>query len=84
MFGPPGPKGTTVESDLSLILTGGMVYSGENKAPVIADVWIKNDRIVGIGNLGSAAANLVLDVSGLIVTPGFIYIHSLANWQVTR
>lgn len=65
-------------SDLSLILLGGTVYSGANTPGVVADVWIKDDRIVNVGQLGSAPAERVLDVTGLAVTPGFIDLHSHA------
>lgn len=65
-------------SDLTAVLTGGTVYTGENTEPQLADIWIKGDRIVGMGDLGWAPADLVLDVSGLVVAPGFIDIHSHA------
>ena len=63
---------------LSAILERGDVYSGEDAAPVVADVGIRGDRIVAIGDLGTRQANLRLDVSGLAVVPGFIDIHSHA------
>jgi dihydroorotase/N-acyl-D-amino-acid deacylase len=63
---------------LSVILERGDVYSGEDAAPVVADVGIRGDRIVAIGDLGTRQANLRLDVSGLAVVPGFIDIHSHA------
>jgi dihydroorotase/N-acyl-D-amino-acid deacylase len=63
---------------LSVILERGDVYSGEDAAPVVADVGIRGDRIVAIGDLGTRKANLRLDVSGLAVVPGFIDIHSHA------
>ncbi|MFT5140893.1 MAG: N-acyl-D-amino-acid deacylase [Lysobacterales bacterium] len=65
-------------SNLTIVLVGGTVYSGENTEPFIADVWIKGDRIVGLGQLGNAPADLVLDVRGLAVVPGFIDLHSHA------
>ena len=66
------------QSDLTVVLTGGTVYSGENTEPFVANVWIKDDRIVGIGQLGGASADLVLDVTGLVVVPGFIDLHTHA------
>ena len=63
---------------LSVILERGDVYSGEDAAPVVADVGISGDRIVAIGDLNALQANIRLDVSGLAVVPGFIDIHSHA------
>ena len=37
---------------------------------------IKNDRIVDIGNLVAATAKKVINADGLIVSPGFIDIHT--------
>jgi dihydroorotase/N-acyl-D-amino-acid deacylase len=54
------------------------VYSGNNQSPVYSDVIIRNERIVAIGESGSANVDLVLDVTGLIVVPGFIDLHSHA------
>lgn len=69
---------TPETSDLTLVLTGGTVYSGENIEPYVTDIWIKGDRIVGMGSIGEVPADLVLDVSGLAVVPGFVDLHSHA------
>ena len=72
------PNDETDLETLSIILEGGDVYSGEDTEPVVADVGIRGDRIVEIGNLESRQADLRLDVRGLAVVPGFIDIHSHA------
>jgi len=61
-----------------VILRGGDVYDGLGGAPVVADVAIRGDRIVAIGDLRSATAPDVLDVSGLAVAPGFI---NMLSWS---
>jgi N-acyl-D-amino-acid deacylase len=60
------------------LLKGGTVYSGEDREPVVADVWLQDDRIVGVGAVSSLEADRVIDVSGLAVAPGFIDLHSHA------
>jgi dihydroorotase/N-acyl-D-amino-acid deacylase len=65
-------------SDLTLVLTGGVVYTGEDAEGFVADVWIKDDRIVAIGDFGGQPAEHALDVNGLAVVPGFIDLHSHA------
>jgi N-acyl-D-amino-acid deacylase len=67
---------TNEPSDLDLVLIGGTVYTGENSEPIVTDIWIKDDQIVGMGQFGNVPAKLVLDVSGLAVMPGFIDLHT--------
>ena len=69
--------GQGIES-LSVILAGGSVFSGNDAAPVVADVGIRGNLVVEIGDLGQQQADLRLDVSGLAVVPGFVDIHSHA------
>ena len=60
------------------LLTGGMVYTGEDHAAAVGKVWLQNDRIVAVGDSGDLEADLTLDVSGLAIAPGFIDLHSHA------
>ncbi len=55
-----------------VLLKGGTVYDGTGKAPVVADVAVRGDRVVRAGNLNHVRAALTLDVSGRAVAPGFI------------
>jgi dihydroorotase/N-acyl-D-amino-acid deacylase len=64
--------------EFTIVLTGGTVYTGGNAEGVVADVWIRGDRIAGIGDLGGGSAVREIDVSGLVIAPGFIDIHSHA------
>ena len=61
-----------------VLLVGGEVHSGDGAAPAVADVAIRGDRIVAVGDLAGQPATLTLDVRGLAVAPGFIDIHSHA------
>ena len=63
---------------LTVVLEGGMLYSGDNQPPVRADVGLREDRIAAIGDLGEVPGELRLDVTGLAVAPGFVDIHSHA------
>jgi N-acyl-D-amino-acid deacylase len=55
-----------------LILKGGWIVDGSGNPRYRGDVGIRGDRIVAVGFLGSAAARDTLDLSGLVVAPGFI------------
>ena len=61
-----------------VIIRGGMVYDGSGKTPIKADVGIKGDRIVTIGDLSKANAATVIDASGMAVAPGFI---NMLSWS---
>ena len=66
--------------DCSLKLTGGSVVDGSGGPAFAADVAISGDRIVAIGDLSDVDAARTLDCRGKTVTPGFIDIHSHADW----
>ena len=59
-------------SDYDLIIRNGRVVDGSGRAPFRADVAIKGDRIVRIGNLQGARAKRTIDAAGQVVAPGFI------------
>jgi dihydroorotase/N-acyl-D-amino-acid deacylase len=55
-----------------LLIKGGRIVDGSGRAAYTADVGIKDDRIVKIGNLAQATAARTIDAHGLVVAPGFI------------
>ena len=67
--------------NVDLLLLGGTVFDGSGGLPVTADVAIRGDRIVFVGD--AAASGLVspdsIDVAGQWVAPGFIDAHSHAE-----
>lgn len=59
-----------------IIIKGGHVIDGSGKKEFLADVGIKDGKILEIGNLNSVNAEIIIDAKGLKVVPGFIDIHS--------
>jgi dihydroorotase/N-acyl-D-amino-acid deacylase len=55
-----------------LLIKGGRVVDGSGRAAYVADVGIKDDRIVRLGNLSQATAARTIDAQDLVVAPGFI------------
>jgi N-acyl-D-amino-acid deacylase len=55
-----------------VLIKGGTVYDGTGGEARQADIGIRGDRIVAVGNLQSARAGSVVDAGGLAVAPGFI------------
>src|SRR5215510_16563529 len=58
--------------EFDIVISGGTVIDGTGAEPRPADVGIKGDRIVAIGDLTNRGASDRIDATGRMVTPGFI------------
>lgn len=59
-----------------LIIKNGKVLDGTGNSWVYADIAVKDGKIIAIGKLKSYAASRTIDATGLIVSPGFIDVHT--------
>ena len=59
-----------------VVIVGGSVVDGTGAAAYRADVGIKGETIVEIGDLTHAEARRVINAAGLTVAPGFIDTHA--------
>jgi len=68
-------------SAADLLLLGGTLYDGGGGPPERADIAVADDRIVFVGQAADAGyeARDTVDVTGLLVAPGFIDMHSHAE-----
>src|SRR5205823_14335140 len=71
-----------VSTDLDLVITGGTVVDGTGVPPRTADVAIANGRVVEVGRVDASAASERIDADGLLVTPGFVDIHTHYDAQL--
>ncbi len=55
-----------------LIFKGGWIVDGSGNPRYDGDVAVNGDRIAAVGYLGGAQARDTIDVTGLVVAPGFI------------
>lgn len=62
--------------NLDLKIVNGRVFDGSGGDEIRADIGIRGDIIVEIGNLAEAPAGRILDAAGGLVCPGFIDAHS--------
>jgi N-acyl-D-amino-acid deacylase len=62
-----------------VVLRGGTLYDGTGAAPFIADLGIRGERIVALGDLSGAEAREEIDARGLALAPGFINVLSWAT-----
>ena len=73
--------GLRAQPAVELLLVGGLVHDGSGQQPVRQDIGVAGERIGFVGNASAAGldAAVVVDVDGLLVTPGFIDMHSYAE-----
>ncbi len=69
-------------AEFDTILKDGIVVDGTQTQRYRADVGIRAGRIAKIGRLRTSDAERALDVSGLIVAPGFIDLHTHYDAQL--
>ncbi len=64
-----------------LIIRGGLMVDGAGSDPSVADIAVKDGLITEVGSdLGSAKRTI--DAEGLVVTPGFVDVHTHLDAQV--
>ncbi|MDT0157967.1 amidohydrolase family protein [Microbacterium sp. ARD32] len=62
-----------------MLLSRGRVIDPESGRDEVADVLVRDGTVTAIGDLPMDAADTVVDVSGRVVGPGFIDLHSHVN-----
>src|SRR5881275_3178591 len=65
-------------SQFDVLIKNGTVYDGSGAEGRVADVVIRGDHIVGVGNFENSRAKRVVDAHGLAVAPGFI---NMLSWS---
>ncbi len=61
---------------LDYVLAGGTVIDGGNTPGRVADVGVRGDRVAAVGDLAGVPAGQRIDVTGMVVAPGFIDSHT--------
>ncbi|HEX4951311.1 MAG TPA: amidohydrolase family protein [Blastocatellia bacterium] len=71
-----------MQQEFDLISRGGLVADGSGQEPRLADVAINGKTIAAVGTV-TARGRHEIDARGLLVTPGFVDIHTHYDGQVT-
>ena len=66
------------------LLKNGKIVDGSGMEPYFGDVLIEDDRIKKIAPEIKEETDRVIDCAGLVVSPGFIDIHSHNDWFAPR
>jgi N-acyl-D-aspartate/D-glutamate deacylase len=66
-----------------LVIRGGTVVDGTGAPARTADVAVDGGRISGVGSLGGESAARSVDADGLLVSPGWVDIHTHYDGQAT-
>ncbi len=69
-----------------LVITGGTLVDGTGAAPRLADIAVEDGRITEVADAGSLRgtdSGRTIDADGLLVTPGFVDVHTHFDGQIT-
>jgi N-acyl-D-amino-acid deacylase len=66
-----------------LLIRGGTVVDGTGTPPVTADISVDEGRISGVGRMAGERAARTVDADGLLVTPGWVDVHTHYDGQAT-
>jgi N-acyl-D-amino-acid deacylase len=72
------------EKPLDLLIRGGTIVDGTGNAWFKGDVGIRGDRIARIARRIDEPAKREIDAANLVVTPGFIDIHSHSDYLLLQ
>ncbi|MDH5646823.1 MAG: D-aminoacylase, partial [Candidatus Heimdallarchaeota archaeon] len=64
------------------IIRNGIVVDGSGNLPFPADIGIIGSKIAKIGNIPDVDSKITINASGLYVSPGFIDMHSHADFSI--
>ena len=67
---------------IDIKISGGRVIDGTGAPARAADVAIVGERIAAVGDLSREPAGRTIDAAGLVVSPGFIDMHSHSDWRL--
>ena len=64
-----------------LIIRNGTIVDGQGGEPYVGDVAVRDGVIEAVGSINGAAAEREIDATGLLVTPGFVDLHTHYDGQ---
>ncbi len=68
---------TMAQPQFDLVIRGGDLIDGSGAPGRRADIAVRGEAIVDIGDLANATATRTINAEGMVVSPGFIDMHSI-------
>ena len=65
-----------------LVIRGGTIVDGTGAPPFLGDIAVEGQHIAAVGAVGGKGRREI-DAAGLVVTPGFVDIHTHYDGQAT-
>jgi len=72
----------SVKKQFDIIIRNGMIIDGTGSPSMRKDIAILGDKIVAIDDLSQASAEVIIDAQDLVISPGFIDIHTHTDTQL--
>jgi N-acyl-D-aspartate/D-glutamate deacylase len=71
-----------MSAEMDIVIRGGLLFDGTGRAGIHADLAIRDGRVAAVGDI-CASGHQEIDATGMIVTPGFVDIHTHYDGQAT-
>jgi N-acyl-D-amino-acid deacylase len=72
----------SVKKQFDIIIKNGKIFDGTGSQALANDIGILEDKIVAIGDLSTASAEIVIDANNMVISPGFIDIHTHTDTEL--
>lgn len=79
-----GARGADPPVEADLVLKGGTLVDGTGAPRRVADVAIKGERVVAVGEFTADPKARSIDARGLVVAPGFIDLHTHSDEAILK
>lgn len=74
-------SGCTGKNQFDILIVNGTIIDGTGKPRITGDLAVKDNKIVAIGKV-KGSAGMRIDAKGLVVSPGFIDIHTHSEYTI--